>query len=140
MVVAAAGSPGSRPEGSSMRLLLGSLLVLVAMAAAPALSLCVPTSADPGTYNRIDLPDGRTFYLEERGNPLGTQPPVPGSGFVLGDGTWLYEESNGLPGLQRGGIGLTGSCFPPQPAPCLVFDQDKINDETCGRGPDTLVW
>ena len=76
---------------------------------------CEPTSADPTTYNVVDVL-GTTFYAEERGNPLGTSPPVPGSGLLLGQGTWVYEESNGWPGLQRAGL-----------------------DETCGFGGDALV-
>lgn len=43
----------------------------------------------------IEIP-GTGHYLHERGDP-------PGTGFVLGDGTWIYEESNGVEGLQLGG-------------------------------------
>jgi len=27
-----------------------------------------------------------------------------GNGFVRGEGTWIYLETNGQPGLQRGGV------------------------------------
>ena len=37
-------------------------------------------------------------YIHERGDP-------PGTGYVDGDGTWVYEESNGIDGLQVGGSG-----------------------------------
>lgn len=79
---------------------------------------CIPTEADPGTYSEVTLPDGQTYYVEERGNPIGTYPPIPGSGFVLGEGTWVYREANTLPGLQRG---------------------DVVWDENCGYGPDDLI-
>jgi hypothetical protein len=39
---------------------------------------------------------GAGLYVHERGDP-------PGTGFAAGDGTWVYEETNGLPGLQIGG-------------------------------------
>lgn len=120
-------------------MMLVALAALVAFAPhVSAQSGCTPTSADPSTLNEFDA-NGNHYYVEERGNPLGTSPPVPGSGFVLGDGTWIYQESNLLAGLQRGGIGLTGSCLPPDPAPCVIIDKDPINDETCGSGPDTII-
>lgn len=36
------------------------------------------------------------FWLDDRGDPVGT-------GLITGDGTWVYEESNGVEGLQVGG-------------------------------------
>lgn len=42
----------------------------------------------------FSVPGGR--YIHERGSP-------PGTGYVAGDGTWIYEESNGIAGLQLGG-------------------------------------
>ena len=53
-------------------------------------------------------------YLHERGNP-------PGTGFLLGDGTWIYEESNSRAGLQVGGsaeIAAYQGCLNPD---TLVF-------------------
>lgn len=41
---------------------------------------------------------GAVVYVHERGNP-------PGTGFLLGAGTWVYEESNSKSGLQVGGVG-----------------------------------
>jgi hypothetical protein len=37
-------------------------------------------------------------YIHERGDP-------PGTGYVAGGGTWIYEEANGIDGLQIGGSG-----------------------------------
>jgi hypothetical protein len=110
---------------------------------------CVPTGADPATYLTVVVA-GRTFYQEERGNPVGT--PVPFSGLLLGpdldgdgvpefgegQGSWTYEETNGLEGLQRGGVGLFGDDFPPGSSQPLIVGEDPINDETCGGGPDSL--
>jgi len=105
---------------------------------------CEPSSADPASYNRIDLPDGTILYVEERavGEPANTNPPVPGSGFVLGiagegEGTWIYQESNGVDGLQRGGTSIP--CLPAED-PCLVTGVDPVNDENCGHGPDTILF
>jgi len=38
----------------------------------------------------VSIPGG--YYVDDRGSPAG--------GFVTGGGTWLYKESNGIPGLQ----------------------------------------
>lgn len=46
------------------------------------------------------LPGG--MYVHERGDP-------PGTGFANGDGTWVYEESNGIAGLQVGGAAESGA-------------------------------
>ena len=100
---------------------------------------CEPTSADPATYNIVDLPDGTRLYVEERAvpEPANTNPPIPGSGFVLADGTWIYQESNGVDGLQRGGTSIP--CLPAED-PCLVTGVDPVNDENCGHGPDTILF
>ena len=58
-------------------------------------------------------------------------------GFVLADGTWIYVESNGVDGLQRGGS--SGPCLPSEDL-CLTSGVDPINDENCGHGPDTIVF
>lgn len=42
----------------------------------------------------VSLPSGH--YIHERGDP-------PGTGFILGAGTWVYEESNGIEGMQISG-------------------------------------
>ncbi len=59
-------------------------------------------------------------------------------------GVWLYEETNGLAGLQRGGTGALGTIFPPLPiiSSCVllcVIGTDPITDYSCGYGPDHLV-
>jgi len=126
-----------------------AFFTLAALAPVTTAQTCTPGQADPATYNVIDLTGvgDHYYYLEERDTGL---PPVPGSGFVLANGTWLYYEENGLGGLQRGGIGLTGDCFPghgtipPDPngdlIPCLIIDEDPITDENCGTSPDHIVF
>lgn len=43
----------------------------------------------------IEIP-AAGYYVHERGDP-------PGTALLLGAGTWVYEESNGVEGLQLGG-------------------------------------
>jgi hypothetical protein len=93
---------------------------------------CVITSWQGPVSVIVSPVDGRSFYIIED-----SPPGVPGGG-LPGDGIWVYEESNGLGGIQRGGVGLTGSCLPPEPF-CLLIGADPIIDETCGHGPDRLV-
>lgn len=127
-----------------MRKTLGILTAAVVfMMAVPAATAthpsCTPEQADPSSINEIDLTSAGEglFYLEERNSAAGA---VPGTGFVTGDGTWFYEEDNTLDGLQRGGIGITGSCFPPEPLPCVLIDEDPITDENCDHGPDAIIF
>jgi hypothetical protein len=111
------------------------LLTIAPFGAANHDAGCVPGGADPATYNVIVSPlDGRTFYIEERGDPLGA--PVPGSGFLLGDGTWTWEETNGLPGLQRGG---EERCYPSDDLCIFIEVGLGPEDENCGHGPDRLI-
>lgn len=109
--------------------LVAMVLLMLPIGTAEGDPPCTPTSADPATYEILPIP-GKTFYHEERNSPAG--PSFPGLGFLLGDGTWVYEESNGLPGLQRGGSSLDVEWF--------AFNTDSVNDETCGAGPDTLYF
>ncbi|MFN2614682.1 MAG: hypothetical protein ABR552_07705 [Actinomycetota bacterium] len=53
-----------------------------------------------------------TFYIDDRN-------------FVLGNGTWVYQESNGIPGLQHGGS-----------SPYLPDDTDPCSES---GAPDTLI-
>ena len=55
-----------------------------------------------GTCDAKDEIDVFGEYVHERGDP-------PGTGYVNGDGTWIYEESNGIDGLQVGGAGETAA-------------------------------
>jgi hypothetical protein len=107
---------------------------------------CTPTAADPSTYTVVDLQPagGDVYYVEDRGagnwmiDPPITPPP-PGWGFFFGDGTSAYQESNDIPGLQRGGL----ICFPSnvhQALPCLIMDEQVPSDQTCGQGPDRLIF
>src|SRR5687767_10914103 len=137
-----------------MMLRLAVLVVGVAlpMAAATHDIDCTPTQADPSTVQHVRSPDGRLFYLEERGTPLPY--PVPLSGFLLGEGTAVYEETFAVVGLQRGGCSPGYLPGPPRaqddcltsgrdlcptrdtPVPCIVWDWDPIMDENCGHGSD----
>ena len=88
-----------------------------------------------------------TFYFDERGGPARLiDPEVPISiplvglsvdGYVAplhtpglapgGYGTWLYAESNGVPGLQRGGSS--------------IFDPNDQEYPQCSQpNPDTLIY
>lgn len=51
-----------------------------------------------GTCDGLGIVQVGPLYLQDRGDP-------PGTGFALGDGTWIYEESNGIAGLQVGAAG-----------------------------------
>lgn len=92
---------------------------------------CVPE----GTANAITLGFGGigsgTYYLEPR-------PLILALGILVSE-WWLYEETNGVPWLQRGGIGLLGSSFPPSPLPGVISNEDPINDENCGHGRDRVI-
>lgn len=82
---------------------------------------CVITEP-PGEV--IVVPTGDTgaagdLYINDRpaeGNPTGT-------GLVDGGGTWIYEESNGIPGLQT-----------------HPEDDTTSNQQICGHEPDTLIF
>ena len=70
-------------------------------ASAPAI---VPSEDDWVVFNADGTCDAKDEielfgeYVHERGDP-------PGTGYVAGGGTWIYEESNGIDGLQVGGAG-----------------------------------
>ena len=166
-----------------------ALMMLAPLAAATHATGCTPTSARPELINEIDAA-GNEYYEEERceGGQYGTDgndhclrqdpgrdllgddgagllpgiphPAIHNEGFILSNGTWLYQESNPFGDtLQRGGTGLTGAWFPPGcdqtwtlsqfiesqtlpggTGPCLLIDEDPINDETCTHGPDTIIF
>jgi hypothetical protein len=121
-----------------MRRILASLALLgflVPLASATHDTGCVPTSVDPATYRVVAEPvSGRTFYdLEEDVAP---NPNIPGGGVLWASGTWVYEEANGLDGLQRGDVGVLGPCLDPF---CGFLDEDAVQDETCGHGADDLI-
>lgn len=114
------------------------LLTLAVLPTVPADPGCEPTAADSSTVNVVPI-QGATYYLEERETmgPLQTSPVLPGSGLLLGQGTWAYRESNGLPGLQRGGPGMT-ICSPTAPL-CVRPASDPVEDEACGAPADELA-
>jgi hypothetical protein len=69
------------------------------------------------------------------GIPTGV--PAPAGGRVWGDGTWLYLETNGQPGLQRGGASDVLNSLPPC-AP-LNTECDPEWAQCAGPDPDELV-
>src|SRR5688572_5804515 len=115
-----------------------------------ALTLVVLPSAwaaPPGRLHEVSLL-GDTYYLEER-----DEPNIE-NGFeeiVFDGGLWIYRESNGIGGLQRGGVGLFGDWFPTGcnqnwfsdplsgTVPCLIINEDTWNDENYGAGPDSII-
>src|SRR5688572_17074632 len=111
-------------------MLLGMLSAAIFVPAANGEDGCVPGGADPSTYYQVDA-NGHTYYVEER-NALtaGIGPvPIPTSGFLTGEGTWTYEETNGVPGLQRGGEVSYDGFWPPD---CnRDFPDDPSNPVPC---------
>jgi hypothetical protein len=105
-----------------------ALLIAVVLATVTPAAFALPGSGNacgiPSTILTIDLPDGSRYYVEQRGNPEDTS-------------VWTYLESNGIGGLQRGGVGVLGASFPPPPAPAVLIDA-----ETCTNPgvPDTLIF
>jgi hypothetical protein len=86
-----------------------------ALATAAALVAATPAGATHegcnGTVTQQDTPAG-TFYVDDRG--------------VDGAGVWIYQESNGIAGLQSGGeSSVLGD-----------LDVDDCTHET----PDTLIF
>ena len=122
--------------------LLVSIPALVSAAASA--TTCPDESEFKFTVN------GNVYYIDQDHGPtvLGGQlGSSPGS---------VWQESNNVPGLQIGGIGLTGSYFPPGcdqdwtlsdlvndhrlpggTGPCLLIDEYPISDQCDGAGPDT---
>ncbi|MGB0652987.1 MAG: hypothetical protein ACPGQL_07280 [Thermoplasmatota archaeon] len=56
------------------------------------LAAVAPATADDHC-ERPDAIEVAGLYIDDRGDPYGT-------GFITGGGTWLYMESNGVPGMQ----------------------------------------
>ena len=116
-------------------LVLPAIVLMVESVQATHRPDCVPAQAHPDTVNVFPMPLGQPRYLEERDvpSPFATNPPPPFAGALLGNGTWLYQEFNGLAGLQRGG----DTCSDPLNIFCV---QDPVEDESCHHGPDILIW
>ena len=83
---------------------LGALLVPMSAHAADP---CKKGVEGRGT-KQVDLPNGDTYYVDDRGS-------------VTGSGTWIYKESNGIPGLQRGG---TSDIVPDDTDKCQTLDEN----------------
>lgn len=86
-----------------MRKRIITLVLTASLAGALFATMPSALADDPPTGCQADGPlkyqeisaGGQTFYIEDRqfvANDAGTQ-----------DGTWVYQESNGVAGLQRGG-------------------------------------
>lgn len=141
---------------------LAALIGLAMLSVPGAFAQCVVTSAPVGDLS-IDQPDSLNGfdYAEERQNCVAsstpdesrgvgcgydmapaTSPPPYGWGARFGEGTWTYEETNGIAGLQAGGSSFvllqeTPGCGT---VPCLFFSaDDPVEDGHCGAGPDRLV-
>ena len=91
--------------------LLGGAVALVAglAGAAPAQAGACDSDGYPATGVTEIETAAATYYVDDRGA-------------VLGNGVWIYEESNGVPGLQRGGtssapgpLAETDDCSTPNP-------------------------
>jgi hypothetical protein len=99
------------------------MVVPFALVAVPAMGAATVWTCDnTSNVREIDLPVGvpspggktaTAIYIDDRpdpngGNALPNAPDgksIPGDGFVEGpEGTWIYLETDGLAGLQRGGI------------------------------------
>ena len=131
-------------------------ITAVAMLGVPgSLAECIVTSAPEDTLS-LNLPGNPSGfdYAEERelcaasstpdkarGEGCGysvappAMPPPVQWGRQFGEGTWLYEESNGLPGLQAGGLSMP-ICLGEN---VCVLGGEQIEDETCGAGSDLLL-
>lgn len=137
---------------------LATLTVVVMLGVPGTMAECIPTSAPPETLS-INLPDstGVIEYVEERelcvatgtpdesrGEGCGyavappTIPPPHRWGYMFGEGTWEYEEANGIPGLQAGGFAIIPGVCTPVGTPCLWW-VEYVQDETCGQGFDRYV-
>lgn len=90
------------------------IVSLIALAVAPAAVANTSYGAcgEPGSSGIIDT--GAGIYIDARGP---------------NQGTWIYQESNGLPGLQRGGA----SSFVPD------NNERCIDEDETGAGADTLI-
>lgn len=123
--------------------LRSGLTMAIALLAVPSMTAlhdqgCEVGQADPATVNVVDLTiiGGGLYYFEERESSVSSSPPVPLSGFATGRGTWVYQEVNGLPGLQRGS--MDGLFCLPREQVCFVAFDDPIIDESCTHGFDHL--
>lgn len=133
------------------RIAIVAIAVIVQGGYAMHTSGCVPEAADSSTYTMVTPPDGGTYYVEERPNDGSSgsgsgydveppmAPPPPAWGFLVGDGTYVYEEGNGVPGLQRGDEGALGPCLVTILVFCILSQIDQVADENCGHGPDRAL-
>ena len=90
------------------------LLTVGVFGSNPAAAACEPTQPYPVADEQLKTvvtPVG-TFYLDYRGE----------------DSIWLYEETNGVEGLQRGGA-----------HPVFGADWDECNDQH-PNGNDTVIF
>lgn len=96
------------------QVLVAVSLVGLAFASAPAVAEHDSTDCevDPAPGETIEI---EGLYVNDRGDPAGT-------GLLTGGGTWVYEESNDVGGLQL-----------------AEGDPGAADQETCGHVGDTLI-
>lgn len=129
-------------------LLVAALMLPVGMLAAPALGAVTPGTCNATVFVTLTTPVG-TFYIEDRGGAFvgpAQQVFIPGNpvlngylqnnrpGYGFGSGTWIYQEGNGVPGLQRGG----GSILNPLGIPVITPDNEIPACNTAV--PDILIF
>lgn len=121
-------------------LILGALLVPLALfAGADGARPC--NNGGLIGLKQIDLPAGvptpgghtaTAVYIDDRAQgTLGPLPVASPTGLAGGDGTWIYFETNGQPGLQRGGHGQL---------PTTPLTGEDVEFAACsGANPDELL-
>jgi hypothetical protein len=100
--------------GKARHASLAVVLFAAAIAASASANGCTPTTSH--TTFTVHAIGGIGYYLAEDPGWLSCEFGIPECGSI-----WIYEESNGMPGLQRG---------------------DEIVDDTCGGAipGDTIVF
>lgn len=95
--------------------MMAALAVPFALVAVPAMGATAYTCDNVSNVKAIDLPvavptpggkQSSTIYYDDRptGNIKAGPVTLPvGDGYVQGEGTWIYFETDGISGLQRGG-------------------------------------
>jgi len=110
-------------------------LALALMALFPGTALGVASGhfcSDTSNVKIISTPVG-TFYYDDRPTAGVRDFPPVSNGMIKGEGTWIYEETNGIPGLQRGGHGITTA---PRLDPLGLAERDDVEICVGGDSPD----
>jgi hypothetical protein len=111
--------------------------VAVAAIAGSTLSAALAHQIDPlacaGTITAYDSPAGK-FYTDDHGGT--TVPGVPGPPGA--EEFWVYQESNGHAGLQKGGDNQTLAMVLDHDTIETAGEYDKCNTTTVGTHPSSL--